>query len=342
MNINPLDKSNFRQMLLDSPGQFEVGFEIAKDIKVNGDFKAIEVSGMGGSAWPINVLRVYLDDIYKRDKTIKKLAIYQNRFYSLSREAYDNCLNIFSSYSGNTEETISSFEEAIANNLPSLGISSGGKIEQMCKENNLPHIKLPVPFENFQPRLGTGYFFAALVQLLINMNIIPDTRAEILEGSKMLKANVELFEKTGNELAQKIKGKTPVIYSTTKYKPLALVWKIQINENAKTPAFWNFFPELNHNEMVGFTNPQAKFIAIMLRDKSDHPRSLKRFEITANLLRKNGIEVEIIDNQQGDVFYKIFSSLLIGGFNSYYLALEYGSDPTPVDMVEELKKLLTQ
>ena len=206
MNINPLDKSNFRQMLLDSPGQFEVGFEIAKDIKVNGDFKAIEVSGMGGSAWPINVLRVYLDDIYKRDKTIKKLAIYQNRFYSLSREAYDNCLNIFSSYSGNTEETISSFEEAIANNLPSLGISSGGKIEQMCKENNLPHIKLPVPFENFQPRLGTGYFFAALVQLLINMNIIPDTRAEILEGSKMLKANVELFEKTGNELAQKIKA----------------------------------------------------------------------------------------------------------------------------------------
>ena len=340
---NPKDPSNFRQMLLDSPDQLEVGFEIAKDIKLDGNFKSIEVSGMGGSALPANLLRVYLNDVFKKEPNIKnRLEIFQNRYYSLSHEAFDDCLNFISSYSGNTEETIESFEEAIENKLPCIGLSSGGKIEEMCKANNIPHIKLPIPFDNFQPRLGTGYFFGAIIQTLINMNLIPDTRIELLAASKKLKENIVSFEEQGKSLAKKIAGKTPVIYSTTKFKPLAMIWKIQFNENGKTPAFWNFFPELNHNELVGYTTPQGKFIAIMLRDRDDHPRNYKRFEISAQLLRNHGTEAEIIDIEEGDTFYKMFSSLLLGGFTSYNLALEYGNDPTPVHMVEELKKLLTE
>lgn len=119
-----------------------------------------------------------------------------------------------------------------------------------------------------------------------------------------------------------------------------MVWKIKINENSKTPCFWNYFPELNHNEMVGFTNPQADFSFLMLKDGNDHPQNQKRFDVMAELMRKRGMDVEIIDMVSGSVFYKIFATLYLGDWVSYYLALAYGQDPTPVDMVEEFKDLV--
>jgi len=115
-----------------------------------------------------------------------------------------------------------------------------------------------------------------------------------------------------------------------------------INENAKTPAFWNFFPELNHNEMVGFTNPQGKFHFLVLKDPSDNPRNLKRFDVTTNILKDYGMDSTTIEMPQGDMLFRIFATLQIGCWVSYYLALEYGIDPTPVEMVEKLKTLLTE
>ncbi len=337
---NPKDPSNLRQMLLDSPEQFKVGFETAKDIHVDGEFTSITISGMGGSALPGNLLRIYLSDLFKRNTNVRRLEVFQNRYYSLPHEAFDKSLNFIMSYSGNTEETIESFEEALKNKLPCVGVASGGKIEEMCKENNIPFIKLPIPFENFQPRLGTGYFFGAMIQTLINHNLIPDTKNEILEAAAKLKENIAQFEAKGKELAEKINGKTPVIYTSTRFKPVAMIWKIMINENGKTPAFWNFFPELNHNEANGFVSPQGNFIAVMLRDPEDHPRNYKRFEVTAAILKEYGTDSIILDYSEGTIFYKMFSSLLTGGFNSYYLALGYGNDPTPVELVEKFKKLL--
>jgi glucose/mannose-6-phosphate isomerase len=119
-----------------------------------------------------------------------------------------------------------------------------------------------------------------------------------------------------------------------------MIWKIKINENAKTPAFWNYFPELNHNEMVGFTNPQSKFFIIMLKDNDDNPKNLKRYEATADLLKEKNIESEIIDMQVEDVFSKMFLSVTYADWTSYYLALLYNQDPTPVELVEKLKKIL--
>lgn len=340
--MNPLDKSNFRQMLLDSPNQFQVGFEIAKDIKVEGSFNSIELSGMGGSALPGNILRVYLSELFKNNSDYKRFNVYQNRFYSLPHEAYDNCLNFLMSYSGNTEETIESFQEVLENKLPAIGVSSGGALEKMCQQNSIPHIKMPIPYPSFQPRLGTGYFFGALIQVLINQGMIPDTKEQILSTAAKLKENIDSIEQKGKTLAEKLKGRTPVFYTSTKFKPVAMVWKIMVNENAKSPAFWNFFPELNHNEMNGFVTSNGNFITVMLRDDEDHPRNKKRFEVTAEILKDTSTESIILDFENGDVFYKMFSSLLLGGFTSYYLALSYGIDPTPVDMVEKFKKLLEE
>lgn len=336
-----LDKSNFRQMIIDSPDQFRAGFELAGDIKVPGTFDAIMISGMGGSALPANLFRVYLSDVFRTAGPARQpLAIYQNRFYSLPPESYRRCLNFICSYSGNTEETVAAFEEALAHDLPCIGLSSGGKIEEMCRAHGVPHIKLPIPTPGFQPRVGTGYFFGALLQVLINQGLVPDTTQALLAEAEGLKRILPAVEEEGKSLAARLIGKTPVVYASPRYKSVAMVWKIKMNENAKTPAFWNFFPELNHNEMVGFTLPQAAFVILMLADPADDPRDLKRFDVTARLLREKGVETETVVMRGTSVFEKMFSSILLADFASYHLALAYGTDPTPVDMVEELKTLL--
>ncbi|MBF8250343.1 MAG: bifunctional phosphoglucose/phosphomannose isomerase, partial [Candidatus Levybacteria bacterium] len=224
MNLAPkeLDKSNFRQFILSFPSQFEVGISLANNLKVPGDFKNIIISGMGGSALPANLLRIYCDDLFKTHPEYKPFEIYVNRYYSLPRQGYSpNTLNIISSYSGTTEETISSLEEAHMANLPFVGLSSGGKIEELCRKYGAPHIKLPIPYPNFQPRMGTGYFFGAMFKLLINQGLVPDTSREILTASQALSGRMADLEKGGMELAQKLKGKTPIIYSSPKYKSVA-------------------------------------------------------------------------------------------------------------------------
>jgi glucose/mannose-6-phosphate isomerase len=340
-DLNILDKSNFRQFILDTPSQFEAGINLAKSTKIEGKFNSVTVSGMGGSALPANLLRTYCNSLFKMHPNYKDFEIYINRYYSLPPEAQSvNSLNFVSSYSGGTEEAISSLEELRKLNLPFVGVSSGGEIEKLCKEYNAPHIKLPIPYPNYQPRMGTGYFFGAMFQLLVNHGLVPDLTSNIISDAKILYDLMETHEKIGQELAKKLFGKTPVVYASPKYKSVAMVWKIKINENAKTPAFWNFFPELNHNEMVGFTNPQGKFFIIMLKDVDDNQKNLKRYQATADLLKGIDIDSEIIEMEGNNVFLKMFSSINLADWASYYLALTYGQDPTPVNLVEKLKKIL--
>lgn len=335
-----IDKSNLRQVILDFFDQFETGFEIAKNTKLDGKFYKLSVSGMGGSALPADLFRIFANDLV-RDSESSYFDINVNRDYSIPVESLGtNTLHIVASYSGNTEETISCLEELKKNNFLFIGLASGGKIEELCKKYNAPFVKLPVPNPQFQPRMGVGYFFAVLYQICINHGLLPDKKNEILSSAEKLKKETNDLEASGKALAENLKGRTPVIYASSQYKHVAMVWKIKINENSKTPSFWNFFPELNHNEMVGFTNPQGKFITIMLRDPMDHKRNRKRYEAIQKILEKNDVESKIIEMSGNSVFEKIFASIALSDWTSYYLALIYGQDPTPVDMVEEFKKII--
>lgn len=336
MNV---DKYNLKKVIQEEYKQIQEGLALAKNVKFDHKFDSIMISGMGGSALPGNVLRIFINSTYK-GSTERRLQVFQNRFYCLPVEAYNNSLNIICSYSGNTEETIASFQECLDNNLPCVGISNGGKIKEMCLANNIAHIEVPYPFDNFQPRMATGYFVFSIFQLLINSGLIKFDVTQLGEISEKLKEATDELEERGKALAKKLVGKTPIIYAGTRFKSIANIWKIKINENAKTPAFWNYFPELNHNEMVGFTNPQAKFFFVMLLDKEDHPQNIKRFAVMKDLMAKKGMEGEIVEVTGDNVFEKVFSALCLGDWTSYYLALEYGIDPTPVDMVEEFKGLI--
>ncbi|MEN8252389.1 MAG: bifunctional phosphoglucose/phosphomannose isomerase [Patescibacteria group bacterium] len=336
-----IDKSDLRRVILSTPGQFAEGFEIAKNVKAKKDFKRMVVSGMGGSALPVDVLKGYLNDLFLENKDINIVDVQGNRTYKLPAESYDNCLNVICSHSGNTEETIASFEEAIDNKLECIGVSAGGKVEEICKEKGITHIKLPVPFENFQPRMATGHFVSVLLSILMNSGKIPNNSKELVGCvTDYLKSNVKTNENKGKELAKKLVGKTPLIYSSDKFKSLAMIWKIKINENAKVPAFWNYFPELNHNEFVGFTSPKADFHCIMLRDEDDYERNLMRYDATAEALAEKGIETDTVLIEGDTILEKLCSTIAMCDWVSYYLALEYDIDPTPVDMVEDFKKAL--
>ncbi len=338
--INEESTQGFRQNILESLDQFVVGFEIAKGAKVAGEFKRLVVSGMGGSALPAGLVERYVQDVAVRHHVLP-VRIIQNRTYALPLgTASDHHLHVVCSYSGNTEESISCLQEAIQKGVPVIGMSAGGTIEEMCKAQNIPHVKLPIPTPTFQPRMGIGYFFAALVEILINHNLLPDVRDEVLAGAASVKEDLSEREETGKQIAAELVGKTPVVYSNFQYEPVAMIWKIKINENAKTPAFWNVIPEMNHNEMVGYTNPQGAFHVLLLRDPTDEPRNLKRYDVLLPLLAEKGVTGTTIDIIGSGVYNRIFNTLILGDFIAYYLALAYGQDPEPVAMVEAFKKAL--
>jgi glucose/mannose-6-phosphate isomerase len=336
--LNPIDKSNLKQVIIDFPGQFKEGFRLAKNIFPKGKLDHVCISGMGGSSLPVDALRTYLENI--RDKK-SFLNIYQNQTYSLPQQAKNRkCLNIFCSYSGNTEETLAALNEAIQNKLPSVGLANDGKLLEICKKNNIPVIIVP---KVSQPRYATGYFFASLLKVFANCGLIDNNLLrEVSSSINQLKRDTQKLESKGKLLAKKIFKKTPVIHTTDRLKAIGRIGKIKINENAKTPCFYNYYPELNHNEMVGFSLPQAKFHILTLVDKKDNPQIEKRMRITAGLFRKKGASVDLIDVPNNkNIFLSLFSSLALIDWTSYYLALEYSQDPTPVDMVEDLKKMLS-
>jgi len=331
METNILDKSNLHQVILDFPSQFAKGLEVAGTVKIEGSFKRLVVSGMGGSSLPVDILRTYLEE------TGTELEIMQNRSYGLPKKAYHDTLNFISSHSGNTEETLSSFEECLQNKLPMIVFANGGKLLEMAKTNNIPFVVIP---DCIQPRCAVGYFFAAMFKVLANCDLTGPQEGAILAIQEYLLTIMASFEEKGRILAKKLVGKTPIVYASDLLKSIALILKIEFNENAKTPAFWNTFPELNHNEMVGWTLPQGPFHILIFQEKNIHSRIAKRMQLTAKLLQAKNIETDFILLEAENSLNTIFSALIMGNWISYYLSLEYGQDPTPVVMVEEFKKQL--
>ncbi len=334
MTTKTIDKSNMKKVILDFPKQFEKALEFSKNIKVGGKFENVVICGIGGSTLAASIFSSWLNSF---EKNIP--LVYVHRAYGLPSLVTEKSLIICISYSGDTEEPVSALEEAIQKKLTVVGIATGGKVLELCKKHNLPIIIIP---PGIQPRCATGYLFTSLFKILANSGIIEDKSNEISEMAEELK-KLNL-EKEGKKIAKKMVNKIPIIYASNRLKTLARAWKIKLNENSKIPAFFNYFPELNHNEMVGFTNAELikNFYIIILRDKNDHLRNLKRMDLFAKLMKTKGINVEFVYIKEGNFLLKIFSTLILGDWASYYLALEYQIDPTPVKIVEEFKKKLKE
>ncbi|MEK6942599.1 MAG: bifunctional phosphoglucose/phosphomannose isomerase [Nanoarchaeota archaeon] len=320
----PTDASNMIKVLEGFSNQCKTAFELTKGMAVTGKVDKIVVAGMGGSAVGGDLLKSYMHD--------SKIPVFVVKDYSLPGFVDENTLVFCVSYSGNTEETLSVFDAATKKKAKIVVITSGGDLGAKAKKA----IKIP---SGLQPRASLGYLFLPMLGVLANSRIIELNEKEIKEMIDVL-SNTEDFKKKGEELAKKIKGKTPIVYASDLFAPVAYRWKTQLNENSKSPAFSHVFPELNHNELVGYqTMSKDKFIAIYIKDEFDHERIKKRMMITKEIT-SNRVDVEEVSTKGNSLLARMFSGIYYGDFASYYLALLNNIDPSPVNVIENLKKKL--
>jgi len=335
---NTLDKFNLRQIILEAVDQIQHKYTIENiPSSIDSKFDSIIINGMGGSALPAELL---LASFFQLSPENSLLPIYIHRSYGASRRISPNSLVISISYSGNTEETLSAYTESLDKGNTVIAVAAAGALIEKAQQLGKPYVIIPNPDPMFQPRYATLYILKAILEILIQYGLM-DAEVSNRLISYLDNVNPEQFEQKGQELAEKLKGKTPVIYGTNEYKIVPHFWKIKINENAKTPCFWNYFPELNHNEMVGFTNPQANFQFVLIHNASEKSRNITRIAKLQQLFESRGLSVIRLEVEDyGNYLANTIAMILIGDWTAYYLALAYGIDPTPVDMVEEFKLLM--
>jgi glucose/mannose-6-phosphate isomerase len=331
---HPLDRENMEVVIVNSPQQFRDGIQVgaALDWKPSGPIMNMCLAGMGGS-WMAGALL--------GESGLLRVPLVIHRGYGLPSSAQKETLIIASSFSGNTEETLSAYDEARVRRLQIIALAAGGELERKAAEDGVPFLKIAANPPTMQPRSATGYGVGILGAFCARLGLASAETPNLLTRlAEYLDHVMPEARQRGEALGTELSSTTPIIYASDQYADVARIIKIKINENAKTPAFWNVFPELNHNELIGWTQPHGPFHALLLRDNEDHPRVLKRIEITAALLQKTGVSVTIVPIEGGSRLEKVFETLLIGDWCSYRLALELGTDPSPVGMVEELKRAL--
>jgi glucose/mannose-6-phosphate isomerase len=297
------------------------------------------VAGMGGSAIGADLLAAYI--------TPNCLTpFFIHRDYDLPAWAGGpETLVIASSHSGNTEETLSAFETALARNCRCLAITTGGTLAQEAQQAKIPLWK----FEHRgQPRSAVGYSFGLLLAALLQMNMIPDPSNEISraihamqEQQKNIQADVPVTQNPAKQIALKLIGHWVSVFGAGILAPVSRRWKGQISEIAKAWAQFEFLPEANHNTLAGIINPKnlhPDFIAIFLRCSSDHPRNQLRGDLTRKVFTSEGLNSEVIDAQGEIPLAQLWTCLHLGDYVSYYLAMTYGVDPTPVSAIESFKR----
>lgn len=301
--------------------------------------KAVAVAGMGGSALAATALSAVPG---------LNTALEVIRDYDLPKHIDNSYLIICSSYSGNTEETLSVANQALALPEPKRPriacISSGGKLQKIAKEQGLPLVNLP---SGYQPRFTFGYQYSALAQLFEKAGLVKGLTAQIEPAAKIVKKTVESWrpdvvskENLAKRIALDLAGKSVVIYGSPKMFPAAYKWKISFNENAKNVAWCNQYPEFNHNEFMGWTSHpiQKPYGIVELRSQHDHPQIQKRFRVSDRLLSGRRPAPVIVDIPKGvSQLEDMMWAVALGDFVSIYLALANGVNPTPVDLIEKLK-----
>lgn len=321
---------NVKNFIINFPQQLEKGILSAKDVKIDCRFENVLVCGMGGSAWPAEILRDWLNPNF---------CLWVNKNYVLPNQTNKKTLVIICSYSGNTEEALSCYDEAKKRGLAIVGLTTGGKLKELCQQDGVPLVLIPddVP----APRLGCGYTIGATAKILNKAGLIENKDDEIVSAAK--KINVSLLEKEAQDLVAKIGDRIPIIYTTDNLKTLSFIWKIKFNETSKIPAFAFYFPELNHNELGSYTQKKDNnFIVIILKDNNDLPRILKRMALTAEMIQNSGTKVEFVDLTGQTVLEKILNSIVLADWTTYYLAEKNGIDPFDLKLQNEIKEKLNK
>ena len=339
--INQKDPENALGVIAKAPEQ--ASWDAVLEQPASEDFmpSRIVLAGMGGSCLGGLLAKSWLDREYHLAQPFEIV-----RDYTLPNYVDDDTLVICFSVSGNTEETLSALDDAQLKGAHVAIIASGGKLLDLAKERNLPYVQLATIS---QPRYGVIMHLRAITQIFAKYGITLEAYNEIAnladvlaDFAKTLAPDVATTDNPAKQLALHCADKTPIIYASSLFAPLAYKWKISFNENAKNTAWWNEFSEMNHNEFIGWTShPVDKPFAIIdLRSNFDHPRIAKRFELTEKLLNGSRPAAHEIQLFGDTILAQLLCGVIFADFASIYLALLNGVDPTPVELVEELKREL--
>lgn len=340
MYNSQIDPQNMFDAIYRFPDQMEDAIEIGQAFNLQNDYKTINnivLAGMGGSAIGGDVVRTIVADELE-------VPFFVSRNYALPNWVDKHTLVICSSYSGNTEESLSAYADAKSKDAMICGISTGGELSASMKSNGYDLITIP---GGLQPRAALAYSFIPTLFLLNKIGLISDSFiADInssisLLGKKREEFSIQESSNSVYDLAKDVYGMIPVIYGVTDTTGIvALRWKGQLCENSKMIAYNNELPEFNHNEIVGWeNNPDllAELAVIWLKNSSDHPRSQARQGITKQILDN----LEIVQNEVLAVGKSTIDRFLYlinyGDWLSYWCAILHNTDPSPVKKIDKLK-----
>jgi len=297
----------------------------------------IVIAGMGGSAIGGEILRDWL-----RDEISIPIEVCND--YVLPAYANEHTLVFAVSYSGETEETLNVFADAIRRKCMIIAITSGGHLLSFTRKLQLPNVMIPT---GLPPRAALPYVFFPLPILMEKMGTIASKRSEIEESVHVIKRvseenspQIPTENNFSKRLALQLKDSVPVVYGFRQYGAIAHRLKTQFNENSKVPSRYEVFPELNHNEVVGWeaTEDLTKIFSVLLiRDRNEPDEIKNRIEATkSTALQKAGRILEIYAKGE-EKLAKMFSILHLGDFTSVYLAILRSIDPVPVKTIDEIK-----
>ena len=327
------------------PWQCRQAFQAAMDFELPVDYADVNkvvILGMGGSAIGGDLVRsLALSEA--------GIPVIVHRDYGLPAFVDDRTLLIASSYSGNTEETLSAFEPSLKTGAKKLAMTTGGKLREIAEANNIPVFIIEY---KAQPRAALGFSFIPTLGVMQKLGLLTDKSADVDETVQVLEQlSSRLDEKSplssnpAKQLAQRLYGRLTVIYGAGIAAEAAHRWKTQINENGKAWAFYEVFPELNHNATVGYQFPPevgSLIRVILLRSPSFNERVKLRYNVTCELLERSKIAYEFVDSEGSGLLSQMMSLVMFGDFTSYYLAILHGIDPSPVEVISYLKDRLAK
>ncbi|MCX5687769.1 MAG: bifunctional phosphoglucose/phosphomannose isomerase, partial [Candidatus Omnitrophica bacterium] len=325
----------------DLPEQCRDAYEIGNSSNINKPtikINNIVFAGVGGSSIGADIIKVYLQDEIKIPVSIC-------RNYTLPDFVGENTLLFCSSYSGDTEETLSCFEQGLKRGAFIITMGAGGKLKELSLKNNIVHILIP---PGYPPRAAIGYMSITILGVLVTLNFIKDKENEVKElcstlsgiRNKEIGFEVPLAKNISKQIAIKLYKKYSIIYGTADItEAVSSRWREQIAEISKALSSSNILPEMNHNEIVGWRFPEKllkDFKVIMLCDKDDNERIKERVIISSNIIKKSKVEVLVLKRKSGGRLARIYSLMYIGDFVSFYLAIFNNIDPTPVEAINYL------
>ena len=341
--IREADPGDMLSRIKDLPKQVRDAWVIASKATIApaySDVRNVVVAGMGGSAIGGDLAAALLADELKVPMTV-------HRDYGLPAYVGRDSLVIVSSYSGNTEETLSSFEEARKRGAKVLVLTTGGKIAELARASNYPVVTFSY---KAQPRAALGYSLGLVLGVLTKLGFARDLSGDIeaaLSDLAKLEERVHEGARTNDakKMALELQGRIPFAYGAGVMGVMARRVKGQWNENAKNWSAFDVMSELNHNAVVGFEHPpiaKEALTVLLLRSDRDNPRHKLRFEVTRELLDRARVPHKTLQFAGRNMLSEVLQMVYFTDYVSFYIALLNGADPTPVKSIDYLKDRLAK